>query len=77
MLNEKKVCFYDFIFKFARSTAPAVEPLSEYKQQNKAHSIKNTTLNMIPLQKMSIKNQRLIISSAAGAAELVILQLEL
>ena len=46
---------------FSGSTAPAVEPLSEYKQQNQTHIIK----------KKSINNQSLIVSSVAGATQVV------
>ena len=37
-----------------RSSAPAVEPLSEHKPQNQMHNIKNTTLKMILAQQRSL-----------------------
>lgn len=46
---------------FSRLTAPAVEHLSDYKQQNQTNSIKM----------MRIKNQNLIVSTVAEAKGLV------
>ena len=54
------------------STAPAVEPLSDYKQQNQTYyNTKYRTKNNTSSKKKNIKNLSLIVSTVAGATVLV------
>ena len=57
--------------ELTRSTAPAVEPLSDYKQQNQIHSVKILHKGDTSRKKMRIKNQSLMASRVAEATILV------